>query len=171
MEKAFFRDGWLIVVKADFDQRMTMPILDLKRWTERVSAKTHSSSRPNSDYIPGAGVLRGWNLTRTGRFAQTYATRAFHKGSVVRVWGVYNQLGGAPLQGDRLTTDGFWACLKGPYHDKETTDCKGQDSHLPHLLTPHRHVQKVRHFTRHILSLTSSRTETRLPWPVAPVPV
>ena len=72
IEKAFFRDMWLTAVKTNFEQRITVPTLELKKWVERVSTKTDSNGRPNPDYIPGMDVLAGWDLTMAGPFAQTY---------------------------------------------------------------------------------------------------
>lgn len=91
VESAFFRDKWLTAIKTDFDQIMTVPILDLKMWVRRVSTKTDSRGRHNPDYVPGMEVLADWDLTKSGHFAQTYATRTFHKGSIVKVLGVENQ--------------------------------------------------------------------------------
>lgn len=90
VEKAFFRDKWLSAVKTDFGQRITAPTLELKRWV-RCFTKTDSNGRPNPDPIPGMDVLAGRDLTMSGPFAQTYATRTFHKGNVVKVLGVENQ--------------------------------------------------------------------------------
>ena len=91
VEKAFFGHKWLIAVKTNFEQRMTVPILELKKWIEHVSVETDSSGRPNPDYILGMGALAGRDLTMNGNFAQTYATKTFHEGNVVRVLGVENQ--------------------------------------------------------------------------------
>lgn len=91
IERAFFRDMWLTTVKTNFGRRITVPTLELKKWVERVSAKTDSNDRPNPDYIPGMDVLVGWDLTRAGRFAQTYATKALHEGRNLKVLGVENQ--------------------------------------------------------------------------------
>ncbi len=91
VEKAFFRDRWLTAVKTDFDQRITVPTLELKRWVGRVSAKTDSSGRPNPYHIPGMDVLAGWDLTRPGPSAQTYVIKALHDGGKLEVLGVENQ--------------------------------------------------------------------------------
>ena len=91
VEKAFFRDKRLIAVKTDFDQSRTVPILDLKRWVGRVSTETDSSGRPNPDYIIGMDTLAYKDLTMPGPYAQTYVTKTFHEGSVVKVLGVENQ--------------------------------------------------------------------------------
>lgn len=91
VEKAFFGNKWLIAVKTNFEQRMTVPILELKEWIEHVSAETDSSNSPNLDYIPGMDDLAGWDLTMSGPFAQTYATKTFHEGSIVKVLGVENR--------------------------------------------------------------------------------
>lgn len=91
VESAFFRDRRLSAVKTDFDQRMTVQILELKKWIERVNSKTSSDGMPNPNYIPGMDVLAGWDLTVPGRRVQVYAIRAFHNGSTVSVLGVENQ--------------------------------------------------------------------------------
>ncbi len=91
MEKAFFKDRWLTSVKTDFDQSMTMPIFELKEWVERVSIKPDSRGRPTPDYIPGMDILASWDLTRSGSFAQTYATKTFHEGEKLKVVGVENE--------------------------------------------------------------------------------
>ena len=91
VEKAFFRDRWLTYIKTDFDQWKTVPILKLKEWVGRVSTKTDPHGRPNPDYIPGMDALAGRDLTMSGPFAQTYATKKFHEGSMVKVLGVENQ--------------------------------------------------------------------------------
>lgn len=91
IEKAFFRDMWLTAVKTNFERRITVPAFELKKWVERVSAKTDSNGRPNPDYIPGMDVLASWDLTMTGPFVQTYVTKTLHDGRSLKVLGVENQ--------------------------------------------------------------------------------
>ena len=91
VEKAFFADRWLSAVKTNFDQMATVPTLELKRWVGRVGTKTDTNNKPNPDYIPGMHALADWDLTMSGPFAQTYATKTFHEGSMVKVLGVENQ--------------------------------------------------------------------------------
>ena len=91
VEKAFFRHKWLIAIKTNFDQRMTVPVFKLKEWIERVGSKTDHNGNPNPDYILGMDKLTGWDLTMSGPFAQACVTRMFHEGSGVKVLGVENQ--------------------------------------------------------------------------------
>ena len=90
VEKAFFGDKWLIAIKTDFEQSVTVPTFDLKRWVRRFT-KTDPSGRPNPDPIPGMDALADWDLTMSGPFAQIYVTRKFQEGSMVKVLGVENQ--------------------------------------------------------------------------------
>lgn len=113
IEKALFRDKWLIAVKTDFDQRMTVPILDLKKWVGGVITKTDSSGRPNPDHISGMDALAYRDLTMAGPYAQTYATKAFHEGNMVKVLGVENQpwrLGINPDTGKNYDVDIWLEC-------------------------------------------------------------
>ena len=90
IERAFFKDRELTVVKTDFEQRVTVQIFELKKWLERVSIETVSGGVPNPDYIKGTDVLAGWDLTRFGSFAQVYATKTFHEKEKLKVVGVEN---------------------------------------------------------------------------------
>ena len=91
MERAFFRDKWLIDIKTNFDQSRTVPLFELKRWVKRTSTKACPSGACNPDYIPGMGDLACKNLTIEGFFAQTCVTKTLHEGRKLKVLGVENK--------------------------------------------------------------------------------
>ena len=88
MERAFFRDSGLVAIKTDFEQRITIPTFELKKWVQRVSNKTKSSGVSNPDYIPGMDVLAKHDLTRIGFFAQAFVTKKLYEGGKLKVLGV-----------------------------------------------------------------------------------
>ena len=91
IEKAFFRDEHLITIKTVFDERETLPMLDIKKWIGHTSTKTNSDGTANPDYIPGMEDLRGRDLTMAGPRAQAFVTRVLCEGKKLKVLGVENQ--------------------------------------------------------------------------------
>ncbi|MCY4489914.1 MAG: hypothetical protein OXC46_00440, partial [Thaumarchaeota archaeon] len=91
MERAFFRDSGLVAIKTDFEQRITIPTFELKKWVQRVSNKSDSSGVSNPDYIPGMDVLAKHDLTRIGFFAQAFVTKKLYEGGKLKVLGVENE--------------------------------------------------------------------------------
>lgn len=92
IEEASFRNGHLRAVKAAFDDRVTMRILDLEKWIYRTGRKNNSNGTTNPNYIPGMEDMIGnWNLAIDGRFTQAFVTRKIHAGTVLKVLGVENR--------------------------------------------------------------------------------
>ncbi len=84
VERAFFMDEGLSAVKTRFDERITVPILELRRWVERVS------NTADPDYIPGM-ECKHWNLAMDGHYAQIYTVKKLYDSEYVRVVGVENR--------------------------------------------------------------------------------
>lgn len=106
VENAFFMDEELIAVKTRFDERITMPILELRRWVERVR------NTADPDYIPGM-ECKHWNLAMDGHYAQIYAAKKLHDSEYVRVVGVENRPhhpGKNPNTGNNYDADIWLEC-------------------------------------------------------------